>query len=925
MIQNPNVQVRNFFNKEGVVWDGLVETAQNYTYEGEFQYIDVDYIPYSAGGTILIKDKGDNYGSTDAKLVTIMDRDSGRVYPNGLILVNQSNRTYRLRIDSHNAQGVKITANTDLNGQLCINRSNVAESKNVVKACFTNLIDHALNAKSNLVIFTNGAPKRYLVLKVSCSEATPYEVLLIDKKSNSETYNKVYLQGKETYRDSIKANYAGERVFYADVSNISIGTIYLNASVAAKISNIDYIFTDDEAYAMNLVGRNLESKNVDIITNDGMIQASKIDLSKVSKKWYVLFLDFQSGVSKFSGNSLTLDMNTPKIKPYRYDMLSTQTYRFVFDNANAGLKSGFYFLDVTNAVNPNALIELKFTNYSSASVSDLLLRVTHIGQFDDISQFQQLNNLMAFESANFECRKIADVDIDYALDDYWVSTKNNVVTLNKSGDICTFDINALFNWRINGDQDKRVFLLHPCMTTNVDDLHTNMMLRVYDDNNGGKDCYKVCNIDTISDVLDAANWSDVKWWEKKDSARKIPVTNGELVDAHHRYDTTLPASCYNYDEVSQDGHHIAFQGDVDNSTILHFMCHGKSMTLWGLYNNTGKRIPAWATTDGGRNWVAIFDFVNFNAGADIDTSAFADYVSGLTLYKVAQVNPTSENKEPADKFSLSELTGWNITKGVTTKVVFSQPHGLTNNTIVAFTGNATAEWNQLTTDYLTGTGLGDNVYIAVPTSTTELTLKLYEGSYDTQLSCRHIHSINETKSGYIIGCGESYPNGWILFVQDDNPSTGAEHDAMLRDFNIVRLNSTADGLQRPCGLIMKEDSDDPTVIFNSDHARIGNLQWSITGRTSLPKSSSMGIWKGKLSDIDDISKFECICDVPEPGIWMFRYNGIILVYYQFGGMAVSLDDGETFTYYPYYYAYRRLTGVYQGKIILNHGYEFVVK
>ena len=36
MIQNPNVLVNNFINKEGVVVNGSVETATSFTYTGNF-------------------------------------------------------------------------------------------------------------------------------------------------------------------------------------------------------------------------------------------------------------------------------------------------------------------------------------------------------------------------------------------------------------------------------------------------------------------------------------------------------------------------------------------------------------------------------------------------------------------------------------------------------------------------------------------------------------------------------------------------------------------------------------------------------------------------------------------------------------------------------------------------------------------------
>lgn len=927
MIQNPNVLVNNFINKEGVVVNGSVETATSFTYTGNFQYLDIDYFPAAQGGSIAIRDIGDNYGSLYPELITIIDRETGRTFNNySLIYCTQSYRILKLRVESHNAKGVRVIANTGLNGKLCVTKGNADAGKIISSANFINLSNSAAatNDKKTFVMYKDDAyRKRYLVLKITTSESSSYELLVIDKESNSEAYNRILVQGKEALTNSIKLNYTGTRYFYIDTTDYDICSLYENAQVAQRITNLDYLYTDDKELAEALIGRNKDSKNYDRTTNDG-VSNTLIDLRKVTKRWYVLYIDFVNGVSKYLAQGLRLTSATTKI--YRYDMKFTGIHMLDFDAL--GMNSGYYFLDIDSATDRNAVISLSITNYDATHVDGLDMIITHIGEYDDISQFQKFDDLMSFGDNTFECKRIVQdgVFIHYALDDYWVIFESHNMTLNKAGKIIQLNIQDLFNWRINNDREKRAWLIHPAMVSNVDDLSTNLMLNIYDDNNDGIQVFMVCNVDNITDVLDINNWSVVKWWEKKDSARKIPVNNSVSADAHHRYDTTLPDAYYNFDEVSQDGHHIAFQGGINMSTILHFMTHGKSLTMWGLYANTGERIPAWATSDGGRNWVAVYDFVNYNNNTDnINTSAFTAYSSGLTLNKITCVNPTAEVKEPENKYTITELSGWTLNKGTSTTITFSVAHGITSNVIVAFTGNSTAEWNLLRTSELSGNTIGDNVYIAVPTNSTTLELHPYLGSYDTQLSCRHIHSINETKSGFIIGTGESYPNGWILFLEDGNPSTGTEHDAMLRDFNITRLNSTPNGLQRPCGLIMYEDSNDPTILFNSDHAMIGNMAWNIEGRTNLPRVYSTGIWKGKLSDIDDIANFECICDVGEPGIWMFRYNGIILVYYQFGGMAVSVDDGKSFRYYPYYYSYRRLTGVYQGKIILNYGYAMILK
>lgn len=921
--------------------NGEVSSITDLTYTGNFQYLDVDYVPSAQGGRLTFRDIGDDYGTIYPKLITIIDRESGRVYNTGVVPCTYTDKSLRLRIESHSAQGVKMIVGVGINGKLTVTKGNADNGEislgDVSFANLTNSSATSVSGSRSITFFKDVPHKKYLVLRVGIASTSAYSLRLVNVEnasSSTPNTNNIYLQGKNALLREVKYNYTGTRCFYADVSSYNICTLFLTSNAAANVQNIDYLLTDDLELAEYLVGRNKDSKNTDIITNDGLVQNTYIDLSKITKRWYVVYLDVISGYTKYNASSTYgFYIKTPA-KMYRYDMVSSSNANCYF-RAIGGLKSGYYFLDLSTVSDPNAIVNLTAVDYSSENVVNLNMQIVHIGEYDDISQFQKIDELMAFGDGEFECKRIAPMGMQilYALDDYWVNYQANIVTLCKAGNIYTLNINDAFNWRTAGDVDRRCFIIHPAILGNVDSLHTNLLLYVYDDDNDGKMCYKVCNIDDPNSMYDATNWKDVKFWEKRGSARKIPTKDSGAVDTFHRYDTTLPDAFYNYDEVSSDEYHIAWQDAVDVFSIQHFMCHGKTLTLWGRYNTSGGRIAAWATSDGGENFVAFYDFVNYyDNDFVINTSAFADYSSGLTLSKITCINPTAEDKEPTHKYTITELTGWTITKGVSTKITFSAAHGITENTIVAFTGNSTSEWNQLKTSTLTSNSIGDNVYLAVPTSATELTLKAYIGSYDTQLSCRHIHSINECKTGYIIGCGEEYPNGWILYVEDFNPSTGQNHDAMTRMFNVVRLTSTPDSLQRPCGFILKENGTEPTIIFASDSANIGNVptpgdnfRWNIPGRTNLPKSNTLGIWRGKLSDIDDITKFECICDIPHDlCIWMFRYNSIIVVYCQYGGMAVSLDDGESFTYYPYYFAYRRLTGVYQGKIILNFGYAMTL-
>lgn len=420
------------------------------------------------------------------------------------------------------------------------------------------------------------------------------------------------------------------------------------------------------------------------------------------------------------------------------------------------------------------------------------------------------------------------------------------------------------------------------------------------------------------------SWAKTKFWEMRGTNRKIPVKTLAEVSPLHRFDPTLSDERYDRNAtITESGHTFIEYQEKPNFTYLGAMCRTKKMVLWGSYLTTGERIGVWMTTDGGANYVLVYDFIDGLAllPNPVNTNLFAEYTGGLSLKKVNMIYPSESNKEPAEPFTYADLTLTTITKGEETTVT-APAHGLQNGDIILFTGTAQdANWQALTCDEFTAQGFKQNVYSVTRIDDNTFRLKVYIGSYDTPLRCRHVHSINESIGGCIVSTGEEHPNGWFMYISQKFKDASTVVDAFnFPKSRIYRLNSSAEGLQRACGFLM-DNASDPNIIFNCDTSNKGLGNLPVNGRTTgLPPRSCNGIWVGKLSDIDDWTKFECVADIPEPAIWLYQWNGVILGYYQLGGMAISLDGGVTWQYFTK--GSSVFSGVFGDRMAIGGGYLF---
>ena len=162
------------------------------------------------------------------------------------------------------------------------------------------------------------------------------------------------------------------------------------------------------------------------------------------------------------------------------------------------------------------------------------------------------------------------------------------------------------------------------------------------------------------------------------------------------------------------------------------------------------------------------------------------------------------------------------------------------------------------------------------------------------LTVRHVHSINRCKDGYTIGTGETYPEGWILYLpvfQSDAYSRKYPWDTM----QFIRLNSTPISVQRVLGVIIDQDEDNTvTVGIDTSNIRMKDAELP-SDRTDNIRRSSNGLWRGKLVDFDSLQLFECIFPSDEVCYFYKRFLGVDVYIGQHGHIGVSADGGNHWT------------------------------
>ena len=366
------------------------------------------------------------------------------------------------------------------------------------------------------------------------------------------------------------------------------------------------------------------------------------------------------------------------------------------------------------------------------------------------------------------------------------------------------------------------------------------------------------------------------------------------------------------------GNPLGFMGGFEPHPKLSLIGTYKSNT-----SNTGStRMCVFMTNDGGRNWFARYEFgANGELLYSDDSIALASKptyllrnltATGMTspagsnlfnVIKRSQYIPNADNKEPekTKKFKyFTPIAVQSITANANEIIVAtSAAHRLNAGDIVLFEKQSEApanEWDWIINTGHTELSAGDGVVFKAQVINAT-SFRLMECVYNphNNLNVRHIHSINRCKDGYTIGAGETYPDGgWILWL------SVRESDSFARlypwdDLPFVRLNSTNLSIQRPLGVIIKQDADNTVFIgVDNELTELGNVTMP-EGRTDTFKRSSNGVWKGKLTDVDSQAAFECVFQSDEVCYFFKEVRGTMVYIGQQGHVGISSDGGNTWS------------------------------
>lgn len=377
-----------------------------------------------------------------------------------------------------------------------------------------------------------------------------------------------------------------------------------------------------------------------------------------------------------------------------------------------------------------------------------------------------------------------------------------------------------------------------------------------------------------------------------------------------------------------------------NANSFHFIGTGErndKLNLIGTYRSNvekGVRNCIFATSDGGRQWYCKYEFADTgdytfqqghsgkwgtNFGNPVVISS--DYLQSTLQLKVVKrelVIPSQANPDPTTLFRWEEVSSVKEIRKTECGTIITtlSPHHLTTGNIIVITCDDNINtpdsdlWfiNNSFTDKSVGNNKLFKIRVESPNSFSVFELV---SASQTNIPCRHIHHINSIKDGWIIGTGEIYPNGWLLYFQNKKADTFARCNAK-EEFPIILINTAETSVQRTMGLVLLDDRE-KSVLFASDHDTLERESLYINGRHLGISRGSTGVYAGLLSDIDDRNKFECVYESNEPCYFFQRLGNKFIFSGQRGDFALSDSNIQNWSscklskhlmkYYGNYYQY----------------------
>lgn len=389
---------------------------------------------------------------------------------------------------------------------------------------------------------------------------------------------------------------------------------------------------------------------------------------------------------------------------------------------------------------------------------------------------------------------------------------------------------------------------------------------------------------------------------------------------------------------------------------LNGLMQGSQMTVIGTYRSNASggvnvRTCTFATNDG-REWFVQYEYgpnsacVYFNdqeqevsgiGAVNLSTEYYGEYSrlkwdtnsmtdgSAFVLKKRMSYVPSADEKEPTDKFKYGESVAVSsiVSSSDGIVVTTSTAHGLSNgDTYIIESAGGNVSWDWICShDHSTTSGGNGTIWSAVVVDSTHLRLSLEIKNPDNNLFVRHIHAISPCKDGYVISCGEGYPNGWIEYVQikeTDNYNNLFAGNS----YPVIRLTSASSSVYRTLGFVFTEQKNERggnLCFFGSDHYDLdsGNVEMP-SGRTVEFKRNSTGVYSCALKDVDDFSKADCLYETDEPCYHFSETEGVMIFLGMRQTLALSRDRGKswiTVQLPPEFYSFSWLEGVSENKEI----------
>lgn len=322
----------------------------------------------------------------------------------------------------------------------------------------------------------------------------------------------------------------------------------------------------------------------------------------------------------------------------------------------------------------------------------------------------------------------------------------------------------------------------------------------------------------------------------------------------------------------------------------------------------GARTCVFASTDGGRIWYCKYEFGDYgdysfkqghenkyggNFGNKIINKDYHEILKSadLSIQKRTPLTPAEEHK--GDKFRFGALLAISeIVEDEHFTIKTLNKHELSEGNIIVIRASCDEDvekfWfvNNAANETIVGSGIFFKVHII-----DENTVSLYEyvASAENNLCCRHIHHVNKTRDGFLIGTGEIFPNGWLLYLQAKPRDTFSRLSAE-EDLDIIRLNTLSSSVQRTMGAIF-EERESINLVVASDHDMLNRPMIALENVEGNFNRGSTGIYVGQLNQIDDFSSFKLLVEACEPCFYFDKIDGKYIFCGQRGELIVQTNNG----------------------------------